>query len=91
MTSDQPNIDPAAPDAPLEERLAALIENISAYVEHYHGGSVTLEQFDGETAYVRLGGACDGCPLSAMTLRGWVEGTVHQFFPEVSVEEAPDA
>lgn len=86
--TDQPNTDPVAADAPLEERLKALIENISAYVEHYHGGSVTLERFDGETAFVRLGGACDGCPLSAMTLRGWVEGTVRQFFPEISVEDA---
>ncbi len=90
MPDNQPNTDPVAPDAPLEERLSALIENISAYVEHYHGGSVTLEDFDGQTAYVRLGGACDGCPLSAMTLRGWVEGTVHQFFPEVKVEPAVD-
>lgn len=86
--TDQPNIDPVAADAPLEERLGVLIENISAYIEAYHGGSVTLEKFDGKTAYVRLGGACDGCPLSMMTLRGWVEGTVQQFFPEIDVEDA---
>jgi Fe-S cluster biogenesis protein NfuA len=87
--TDQPNLDSVEPDAPLADRLAALIQNISAYIEHYHGGSVTLEAFDGKTAYVRLGGACDGCPLSAMTLRGWVQGTVQQFFPEVRVEEVP--
>ncbi len=87
--NDQPNLDPVAADAPLADQLAMLIQNISAYIEHYHGGSVELVSFDGETAYVRLGGACDGCPLSMMTLRGWVAGTVHQFFPEVRVEEAP--
>ncbi|GAB4571764.1 MAG: hypothetical protein Kow0077_09350 [Anaerolineae bacterium] len=84
--ADQPGLNSVAPDAPLEERLAALIQNISAYIEYYHGGSVTLEDFDGKTAYVRLGGACDGCALSMMTLRGWVEGTVKQFFPEVDVK-----
>ena len=32
-----------------------------------------------------LGGACVGCPLSMQTLRGWVEGTIHQFFPDIKV------
>ncbi|MFC1959511.1 NifU family protein [Chloroflexota bacterium] len=89
--SDQPGISSGAPDAPIEERLAALIENISAYIEFYHGGSVTLVEFDGKVAHVQLGGACDGCPLSSMTLRGWVEGTVHQFFPDITVEAALEA
>ena len=88
--SDQPDITPAAPDAPLEERLTALIQNISAYIEYYHGGSVRMESFDGEVARVRLGGACASCELSSMTLRGWVEGTVHQFFPEVRIEAADE-
>ena len=86
--TDQPNISSVAPDAPVAERLGALIENISAYIEYYHRGSVELVDFDGGTAYVRLGGACEGCALSTMTLRGWVEGTVHQFFPEIEVVAA---
>jgi Fe-S cluster biogenesis protein NfuA len=86
--NNQPNIDPVASDAPETERLEALIKNISAYIEYYHGGSVTLVEFDGAVAKVKLGGACDGCALSTMTLRGWVEGTVRQFFPDVSVQEA---
>lgn len=87
--SEQPQINNSiAPDAPLEERLRALIENISAYIEYYHGGSVSLEEFDGQVARVKLGGACEGCALSRMTLRGWVEGTVRQFFPDIRVEEA---
>jgi Fe-S cluster biogenesis protein NfuA len=84
----QPTPDPAASDAPLEERLGALIENISAYIEFYHGGSVELVSVEDDIARVKMGGACDGCPLSAMTLRGWVEGTVHQFFPDIRIEEA---
>jgi Fe-S cluster biogenesis protein NfuA len=68
-----------------EEMMKGLISQISAYIEQYHGGSVELISFDGEELRVRLGGACVGCPLSAATLRGWVEGTVHQFFPGVIV------
>lgn len=69
-----------------EERLRALLERISAYIEHFHGGSVEMISFDGKILRVKLGGACLGCPLSPSTLHGWVEGTVKQFFPDVRVE-----
>lgn len=74
------------PEASTEERLRALIERISAYIEHFHGGSVEMISFDGKVVKVRLGGACLGCPLLPSTLHGWVEGTVRQFFPDIRVE-----
>jgi Fe-S cluster biogenesis protein NfuA len=70
------------------EQMDNLIQSISAYIEQYHGGSAELISFDGDVVKVKLGGACDGCPLSTATLKGWVQGTIHQFFPEVSVEAA---
>ena len=77
------------PQASTEERLAALIEQISAYIEHFHGGSVEMLSFDGTTVRVKLGGACLGCPLLPSTLHGWVEGTIRQFFPDIRVESVP--
>jgi CRP/FNR family transcriptional regulator, cyclic AMP receptor protein len=71
-----------------EAQIRALLEQLSAYIEQYHGGSVEMVSFDGQTLKVRLGGACLGCPLSPSTLHGWVEGTVRQFFPDVNVVEA---
>lgn len=71
-----------------EERMKALLASLSAYIEQYHGGSVEMESFDGETLEVRLGGACLGCPLSPTTLHGWVEGSVKQFFPDIEIVEA---
>ena len=73
----------SSPQAPAEERLRALIDQLSAYIEHFHGGSVELIDYDGKNVIVRLGGACLGCPLSPNTLHGWVEGTIKQFFPEI--------
>ena len=75
-------------DAPLEERVAALIETLDAYIEYYHGGKVELVDFDGKRVKVRLGGACIGCPLSTHTLHGWIEGTLKQFFPEIETVES---
>jgi len=71
-----------------EQRMRSLVEALSAYIEMYHGGSVEMLSFDGETLRVRMSGACDGCPLSPVTLHGWVEGTVKQFFPDLKRVEA---
>ena len=38
-----------------------------------HGGDVELSHVDDGVAYVRLLGACDGCSMSSVTLRGIVE------------------
>jgi Fe-S cluster biogenesis protein NfuA len=37
-----------------------------------------------------MGGACAECPLQPATLKGWVEGTLRQFFPEIEKVEACD-
>ncbi len=81
---------PATPsdNYPPLERLEALIEQLDSYITHYHGGSVELVFFDGKVLKVRLGGACLGCPLSPVTLHGWVEGTVRQFFPDIERVES---
>lgn len=70
-----------------ETQLRGLLEKLSAYVEQFHGGTVEFVSFDGETVKVHLGGACLNCPLLPSTLHGWVEGTIHQFFPNVKVIE----
>ena len=68
-----------------EVQLRGLLGKLSAYVEQFHGGTVEFVSFDGKRLKVRLGGACLGCPLLPSTLHGWVEGTIHQFFPDVEV------
>ncbi|MDO8754737.1 MAG: cyclic nucleotide-binding domain-containing protein [Anaerolineales bacterium] len=73
---------------PIDDPLRHLIENLNAYIEQYHGGTVEFISFDGHILAVKLGGACLNCPLLPSTLHGWVAGTVRQFFPNVEVVEA---
>jgi Fe-S cluster biogenesis protein NfuA len=80
--------DDAATKFSEEERMRALIEQLDAYINHFHGGNVELVSFDGKVLTVHLGGACLGCPLSPTTLQGWVAGTVRQFFPGVEKIES---
>ena len=77
-----------SPDHTLEDQIKALLEQISAYIEHFHGGSVEFVSLEDKKLTVRLGGACLGCPLLPSTLQGWVAGTVHQFFPDIEVHAA---
>jgi len=75
----------------LEEQVRGLIEQLDDYINHYHGGSVELVSFNGTDAVIRLGGACQECPLSPSTGYGWIAGTLKQFFPEiVTVKMAED-
>jgi Fe-S cluster biogenesis protein NfuA len=75
-------------DASLPERVQALLDSLSAYIEQYHGGAVRFLALEDSVLKVKLEGACLGCPLSPNTLHGWVEGTVRQFFPEIERVEA---
>jgi Fe-S cluster biogenesis protein NfuA len=75
-------------DVSPQERMEALIEVVSSYIEQYHGGWVRMVDFDGKVLRVEMGGACKGCQRSDATLRGWVEGTVRQFFPDLERVEA---
>ena len=70
-------------DATDQERMQALVETLSAYIEHFHGGALELISFDGKELQVRMLGACRGCNLQPVTLHGWIEETVRPFFPDL--------
>jgi len=44
---------------------------------------VEFVSLDGDMLKVRMGGACEQCDLQTSTLKGWVEGTLRQFFPHI--------
>ena len=79
----KPDLNHVPANAPEADRMRALIETISAYIEYFHGGSVKMESYTDGVLTIKMAGACAGCPLSAETLHGWVEGTVKQFFPNL--------
>lgn len=55
-----------------------------------HGGDVTLDRVENSTVYVRLSGACNGCSMSAVTMRNGVEKVLHERLPGVAVEVLPN-
>ena len=49
-----------------------------------HGGFAQLKGVDGDKVYVLMGGGCQGCAVSAMTLRDGIEKAIREQVPEVT-------
>lgn len=86
--SGEPDTSSVPTEASDEERMRKLVEVLSAYIEYYHGGAVEMVSYEDNRLTVRMSGACEGCNLAPVTLHGWVEGTVKQFFPDLQEVEA---
>lgn len=49
-----------------------------------HGGFANLVGVEGEKAYVTMGGGCQGCAVSAMTLRDGIARAITEAIPEIT-------
>jgi Fe-S cluster biogenesis protein NfuA len=48
-----------------------------------HGGGIDLIEVKENKVYVRLTGACGGCPMAAMTMKDGVERALKAAFPDL--------
>ncbi|WP_419918254.1 NifU family protein [Candidatus Poriferisocius sp.] len=49
-----------------------------------HGGFANLMGVDGSTAYITMGGGCQGCAMSAATLREGITVMITEAIPEIT-------
>src|SRR5581483_1203498 len=49
-----------------------------------HGGYASLIRVEGDTAYITMGGGCQGCAMSALTLREGIESAILASIPEIT-------
>ncbi|MCY3967183.1 MAG: NifU family protein [bacterium] len=49
-----------------------------------HGGFAALKGVDGATAYITMGGGCQGCAMSAATLREGITVMITEAIPEIT-------
>jgi len=75
------------PEILVEEAL----DEVRPYIES-HGGQVELLEVDGGAVHLRLGGACEGCAGSTMTLTRGIESALREHFPAFKriVAHAPE-
>jgi Fe/S biogenesis protein NfuA len=65
------------------ERVAQVIERHINPAIAMHGGMARLLGVEGDTAYVRLGGGCQGCGMATVTLDQGIESAIVAAVPEV--------
>ena len=68
---------------PLASRLQELFDvNINPQIAA-HGGYVSLLDVKGTTAYIEMGGGCQGCGMASVTLKEGIEVAIREEVPEI--------
>ncbi len=52
------------------------------------GGDIELIEIKDDIVYVKLKGACGTCPMSTLTLKNYVEGTLKREIPAIKAVQA---
>lgn len=68
----------------VEEKVRQLLDGRINPSLAMHGGFASLDRVEGDTVYVTMGGGCQGCAVSAMTLREGIARSIKEAIPEVS-------
>ena len=74
-------------DEVMQEKVAAALAEIAPLLAQHLGG-IELVRLENGTAYVKMLGHCDGCPLSAVTLKAGVEELLKMRVPDIKGVEA---
>jgi len=80
-------------DEPLtSDRFNGLAKEIALYLEgpvsemlSYHSGFARLEAYESAVAHIRLGGGCQGCPSSTITLVNGVQQQLVEKFGDENI------
>jgi Fe/S biogenesis protein NfuA len=70
-------------DTDLARRVMAVLDRDINPSIASHGGHAELAAVEGATAYLRLGGGCQGCGMATVTLSQGIEVAITQAVPEI--------
>ena len=70
-------------DTDLARRVIAVLDRHINPSIASHGGHAELAAVEGATAYLRLGGGCQGCGMATVTLSQGIEVAITQAVPEI--------
>ena len=70
-------------DSELARRVMAVLDrDVNPHIAA-HGGHAELAGIEGRTAYLRLGGGCQGCGMATVTLSQGIEVAITEAVPEI--------
>lgn len=76
--------DPTQLSGSIEERAIQVVDTMINPAIAAHGGRAEIAGVEDGTAYVRLGGGCQGCGMASVTLSQGIEATLIEMVPELS-------
>ena len=68
----------------VEEKVSQLLDQHINPALASHGGFATLVKVEGSQAHITMGGGCQGCAVSAMTLRDGIQSAILERIPEIT-------
>ena len=83
VSSGEPPVAASAEDADVVRRINELLDLRIRPAVAQDGGDVAFERYEDGVVYVRLKGACAGCPSATATLKFGIEQMLRHFIPEV--------
>jgi Fe/S biogenesis protein NfuA len=79
-----PNSGPAKPTGPVADAIQKVIEERINPAVASHGGWVALVGVQDNTAFVQLGGGCQGCGMVNVTLKQGIEVMIKEAVPHIT-------
>ena len=76
--------DPGELSGSVAERAVQVMNTMINPAIASHGGRAEIVAVEDSTAYVRLGGGCQGCGMASVTLSQGIEATLTQMVPEIA-------
>lgn len=70
-------------DSEIVRQIRELLETRVAPAVAMDGGHIAFSRFEDGVVYLRMEGACSGCPSSTMTLKHGIENLLKHYVPEV--------
>jgi Fe/S biogenesis protein NfuA len=76
--------DPIELTGTTEEKVRQLLDEQVNPAIAAHGGYASVERVEGPAVYITMGGGCQGCAMSALTLREGIEAAILAAIPEIT-------
>lgn len=70
-------------DEPIVRNIKSVLNREIRPVVALDGGDIVFHKYVESTLYVRMKGACSGCPSSQVTLKQGIETRMRELFPEI--------
>ncbi len=91
ITSGQPVLlnlavanDESSNDSEIVKKMKRVLQNEIKPIVALDGGDIAFVKYEDQKLYIKMMGACSGCPSSEATLKQGIEVRIKEIFPEVT-------